>query len=276
MKRLLIAIGVVLAVAALPGAATAQNATDNPVASSTPSVIPEKPLPDSPSTFGTFAVSYYEVPANSFQPWNSSQTYTSEDFGRGRRWATTSATDLIAPLRLPSGAKLTYLELDYLDNNASAATYGELSVCSFTGTSCSFYPNPGVGTADCTLTGFICSGIAAASSSNGVRTANLTASNIVVDNFFKSYSLLAEPNATDGTEKVGGMIVGYVLQVSPAPGVATFADVPTSSPQFRFVEALVAAGITAGCGGGNYCPNDPITRGQMAVFLASALGLQWN
>jgi hypothetical protein len=69
--------------------------------------------------------------------------------------------------------------------------------------------------------------------------------------------------------------VRYKLQVSPAPASATFGDVPTDHPFFRFVEALAASGITAGCGGGNFCPNDPITRGQMAVFLAAALGLHF-
>jgi len=29
-------------------------------------------------------------------------------------------------------------------------------------------------------------------------------------------------------------------------------------------------GITGGCGGDNFCPNDPITRAQMAVFLVAA------
>ena len=67
----------------------------------------------------------------------------------------------------------------------------------------------------------------------------------------------------------------YKLQVSPAPATATFADVPVGSPLHAFVEALVSAGITGGCGGGNYCPNQPLTRGQMAVFLAAALGLHW-
>ncbi len=33
------------------------------------------------------------------------------------------------------------------------------------------------------------------------------------------------------------------------------------------------AGITGGCGGGNYCPSDPNTRGQMAVFLVKTFGL---
>jgi hypothetical protein len=64
-------------------------------------------------------------------------------------------------------------------------------------------------------------------------------------------------------------------QVSPAPAVASFTDVPTTHGQFRFIEALVAAGITGGCGGGNYCPDAPLTRGQMAVFLSTALGLHF-
>ncbi len=65
----------------------------------------------------------------------------------------------------------------------------------------------------------------------------------------------------------------YSLQVSPAPGFASFNDVPTSHPLFQYVEALYASGITAGCGGGNFCPGMAVTRGQMAAFLAKALGL---
>jgi hypothetical protein len=66
-------------------------------------------------------------------------------------------------------------------------------------------------------------------------------------------------------------------QVSPAPAAATFNDVPTDHPFFQFVEALAASGITAGCNDAPpmYCPDAPLTRGQMAVFLAKGLGLQW-
>jgi S-layer homology domain len=63
--------------------------------------------------------------------------------------------------------------------------------------------------------------------------------------------------------------------VSPAPAVATFADVPTSHPFFPFVQALVATGITSDCGGGRFCVDDPITRGQMAVFLSLGPGLHF-
>jgi hypothetical protein len=72
-----------------------------------------------------------------------------------------------------------------------------------------------------------------------------------------------------------GATIGYTLQVSPDPTSATFADVPVGHPFHQFVEALASSGITAGCGGGNYCPDSPLTRGQMAVFLAKALGLQF-
>jgi hypothetical protein len=41
------------------------------------------------------------------------------------------------------------------------------------------------------------------------------------------------------------------------------------------VEALAAAGITGGCGPGSYCPASPVSRGEMAVFLATALGLHF-
>jgi hypothetical protein len=78
-----------------------------------------------------------------------------------------------------------------------------------------------------------------------------------------------------GSHLFRGCALIWRRTVSPAPAAATFADVPVGDPLHRFVEAMVAAGITGGCGGNNYCPNAPITRGQMAVFLAAALGLHW-
>jgi plastocyanin len=46
-----------------------------------------------------------------------------------------------------------------------------------------------------------------------------------------------------------------------------FADVPCPSQFADWIEQLFNEGITGGCGGNNYCPNAPVTRGQMAVFL---------
>ena len=89
------------------------------------------------------------------------------------------------------------------------------------------------------------------------------------------YLVIHWEGPTDGSLKFNAAFVGYRLDVSPAPATATFNDVPVNHPFFQFIEALAASGITAGCGGGNFCPNEPLTRGQMAVFLSKALGLHW-
>jgi hypothetical protein len=96
-----------------------------------------------------------------------------------------------------------------------------------------------------------------------------------VNNSSYRYLLFTSNGAYDGTTTIGAVRIQYRLQVSPPPADASFGDVPTSDPAFQFVEALAASGITAGCGGGNYCPDQPLTRRQMAVFLAKALGLHW-
>ncbi len=61
------------------------------------------------------------------------------------------------------------------------------------------------------------------------------------------------------------------LYVPPA-ATGIFADVPPADPFAPWIEQLAAEGITGGCGGGNYCPNNPVTRGQMAVFIAKTFG----
>jgi hypothetical protein len=93
--------------------------------------------------------------------------------------------------------------------------------------------------------------------------------------FFRLYAWLDSENASTTTLRLKGVTIWFHRQRSPAPGTATFGDVPTSHPFFAAVEALVASGVTSGCGGGNFCPDDPLTRGQMAVFLSKALGLHW-
>ena len=57
---------------------------------------------------------------------------------------------------------------------------------------------------------------------------------------------------------------------SPPPCHGVFADVPCPSPFADWIEQLSAEGITAGCGGGDFCPTASVTRQQMAVFLLKA------
>ncbi|MCZ7651661.1 MAG: RHS repeat-associated core domain-containing protein [Thermoanaerobaculia bacterium] len=47
-------------------------------------------------------------------------------------------------------------------------------------------------------------------------------------------------------------------------------DVPPSHPERANIEAISYAGITVGCGPELYCPDSPLTRGQMARFLIRA------
>ena len=52
----------------------------------------------------------------------------------------------------------------------------------------------------------------------------------------------------------------------------TFEDVPKTSSQYAYIEALVLAGITSGCSTNppRFCPTAAVTRGQMAVFVCRA------
>ena len=60
----------------------------------------------------------------------------------------------------------------------------------------------------------------------------------------------------------------------PPPCANAFLDVPCPSTFANWIEQLATENITGGCGGGNYCPTNPNTRGQMAVFITKTFNLQ--
>ncbi|MCS7026007.1 MAG: S-layer homology domain-containing protein [Bryobacteraceae bacterium] len=61
------------------------------------------------------------------------------------------------------------------------------------------------------------------------------------------------------------------------PQTPFFQDVPPTHPQFAYIQKLRELGITNGCGNGNYCPSEPVTRGQMAAFVVRArLGITFS
>jgi hypothetical protein len=64
----------------------------------------------------------------------------------------------------------------------------------------------------------------------------------------------------------------------PVVGGSTgFGDVQPTHWAGAWIKQLAADGITGGCGGGNYCPDGPVTRSQMAVFLLKAkYGASYN
>lgn len=91
---------------------------------------------------------------------------------------------------------------------------------------------------------------------------------------YRSYYLYVSLPPTS-LVRLRGVAIFWHRQLSPAPASATFGDVPTGHWAFDYIEALAASGITAGCGGGSFCPEATLTRAEMAVFLAKALGLHF-
>jgi hypothetical protein len=63
--------------------------------------------------------------------------------------------------------------------------------------------------------------------------------------------------------------------VPPSPN-GIFADVPIDYWAVAWIEDLYDRGVTAGCDTNplRYCPEEPVTRGQMAAFLTLTFGLQ--
>jgi len=82
-------------------------------------------------------------------------------------------------------------------------------------------------------------------------------------------------NAADQSVQFFGAVVEWRRIISPAPAVATFPDVAPAFWAFQEIEALAASAITTGFPDGTFRPTAPVTRAQMATFLARALGLHW-
>ena len=104
--------------------------------------------------------------------------------------------------------------------------------------------------------------------------------------FRKDIEWLAAEGLTNGCNADGtqfcpdapvsrGQLAGFLAGALDLPaGPDAFGD-DDGSPFEAAINAIAAAGITQGCSADppKYCPDDTITRGQMAVFLANALAL---
>ena len=62
--------------------------------------------------------------------------------------------------------------------------------------------------------------------------------------------------------------------IPPAVGAGIgFSDLSTSYSATTWIKQLAAEGVTTGCNTGNYYPEDPVTRAEMAVFLVRTFNL---
>ncbi len=77
------------------------------------------------------------------------------------------------------------------------------------------------------------------------------------------------------SRRLAALVVAVMLPLA-ALASDRFPDVPNSNVHHDNINAIAAAGITAGCAGSNYCPGDLVRRDQMGSFLARLGGLGTN
>jgi hypothetical protein len=219
-----------------------------------------------PEQYGTNCCQILQVPASAFTVIDAAADGTMSE-GTGTGYATLNPgsffTRVWAPLTLPTGVVIDFLDLYYYDTDP----VGDICVdiWGFSGTT-----SPAT-----TVLATTCSS-GNAGFGYASNTTSITVKNSVISGGYQ-YALVVYEDAASPNQQFRGVDLWWNRQVSPAPAVATFNDVPTNHPFFQFVEALSASGITAGCQTSPplFCPDAPLTRKQMAAFLAKALGLYW-
>jgi hypothetical protein len=230
------------------------------VQSSAPNAVfeGEATVADGPiELYGTADLSLMSLPAWVAQPIDSGVTFEYQNNDGGQGISHTGGHNWFKiPIVLPTGVLVSELEFNYCDTGADTL----IAIW--------FRQPKNDDPVETTLL------VSEGTPGCVVQTVTLTPPRTIW-NKNNSYNIELIMPSTDGSLAFNSLRVGYKRQVSPAPATATFGDVPTTHSQFRFVEALVDAGITGGCGGGDFCPDNPLTRGQMAVFLSTALGLHY-
>jgi hypothetical protein len=214
------------------------------------------PLVQAQEEYGTSSNTNFVLQAYEFVPFSGASTNAiANQFGS--RGCQPVCIGFMAPVTLPAGAVIVAMELEACDTSLAA----EVNAFLFRRTQL----EGGSVTLASVSTG----------AAPGCAFFNFTIAPHTVNNETGTYLVQVNTGA-DITTRFQAVRIVYRLQVSPAPATATFPnDVPTTHPFFRFIQALATAGITGGCAPGSYCPNSPVTRGEMAVFLATALGLHF-
>lgn len=234
-----------------------------------------------PDSFG-LQDQVHHVAAADFQHTNNKSGYEFGLFGDADGYLHyTDAAYLghfIAPLILPAGAQIVTMCTYFLDSDSGAAVGTSLEAIKLAVGNIA----PGV----VTVVPYYESGVAYNAGYDTVcvdtsytyrNTGDVDGDGALEDVVHQLRVTMTESGA--GQLAFGGVSVVWRRQISPAPSGATYADVPPSDLAHAYVEALAAAGIASHCrfdGATLYfCPDDPVTRRQAAVFLTRALGLYW-
>ncbi len=217
--------------------------------------------------FGLTHYNIMQIPASAFHPEYSAgkfswvlDGYVGPDSGLSPTYGW-----LWAPLLLPTGAKLIYLDLYANDTNASAnirayvqKIYGE----SLSPMAPSYAPIASVSSSGSAGYGYFPSSAVSHTVNNNSRY-DANGGKYFIEIAFESDTGLS----------TSGVDVWWQRQVAPAPATPTFSDVPTTHIFYQYVEALKASGITTGKTLTTFAPDEAVTRGQIAAFLSRALGL---
>jgi hypothetical protein len=245
------------------GCLTAVFVAAGAVAGEKPGGVQVATTTNSPAEFGLTDYTVTTIGSGSFTPGSDDNSiyapyYTISFF----RYAIPSVTHHYASLSIPSGAVIDFVGLESGCFNGPAGAGVQLNLVDRFG-------------AVTSIVGFSCSEHNPDTDYNAAPVGFQLAQN--------AHNLLVLDVETidDGNPNPWGEFawveVWWKRAVSPPPATASFDDVPTSDPFFQYIEALAASGITGGCQASPplYCPDNPLTRGQMAVFLAKGLGLHW-
>jgi S-layer homology domain len=218
-----------------------------------------------PEAFGTQDYTVTMISATSFVPADSSQgSHTSGSLGR---FGDTNVDEhFYATLDIPAGVVIDYIGL----NNLNDGTPGAIGVQIWSRADSGGAPFSTASLSSSPHTNW-------QTDKNSAPLGVLNAGHYVNGNWWALIVDVEIPSSPN-LQFFGWVEVWWKRIVSYPPSVASFNDVPTSHPFFQFIEALKASGITGGCQASPplYCPDATLTRGQMAVFLAKALGLHWS
>jgi hypothetical protein len=221
--------------------------------------LPGAAVAETPRDYGVGNVNVLQIPAPAFQPSLTGNFTFDSNFYLYP--GSVGAVYAIAPVQLPSGSKIINVGIFYDDTDA----VNDVSVylLELPGYNASASHNQ-IGTASS-------SGSGGKGYASGV--VNYTVNNNV--RWGSGAQLVAEVYVPTTSTKFKGVDIWWTRQISPAPDTPTFGDVPKNHPFYTTIEAFARAGITSGCGNGNFCPTGAVTRQEIAKFMVRALGLYW-
>ena len=184
----------------------------------------------------------------------SSDTWSATGTNFGERYNLTGDGWWNAPVRLPSGCRVTAIYYYYY---RSAGTVGT-----------SFY-RANSPTSVTTLFNFNYGGPVAG---HITQSAGL---NVRIANGTGYYYVRFRLNDGGTSRRLWGVRILWERDIA-AGGSPIFLDVQDPNyVHYAAINNMYRSGITTGCPYPYYCPNQSVTRAQMASFLARALGLYW-